>query len=604
MKKAFTLATECKSRKRGFDAVIDNEIHEGEPTEANNEESHPEETAAQRKRRREITFLETRKEDRRAHRRSKAEHEPRRILDEAVVRHCTNKEYRAMLKALPRDKPTEDQVNRLNRAKLRGPNYLGRTALQTVGYHFRKTKQASNGFNSRDLLMPAADTKVNYGVHAQLTDLDQGEVAYGIGQHLIWNDPRGDQFLSYSIDLIFLLHHALNRHHEGQREVTIQYLDRRGAMDAYGEPASFYHALDLYEIYNVPAAKIWKGQSATKLYPRKFTQEFLTHGTITVSDARIKPAPIEDLVAKGLFTLFPELEVTDDYERAGLYEGQVAYRTLGYPPGDVKVQRHRRIYSYDKCATTNPMTSVILTLVQKLARCFMVDKTAEPLLHIFLHFLTLCKRPKQDPIFMHWIRTHYTGIHTSMIEKIWLANNVTANDVIDLYDDGAGEAQPGFTRVADNLPGMMQYLDLIRDAITAFGLPELSLNVIESENALTHDAYAGDDARLNKRVRLGKWYDEEAQTDRREKAKQKRNARKELEKGARESAALRTLTDAGTVDETAASREVTEEPALPIADDEVISEAGEQVAFTDEDLQVLMDEGHEEMRVEVSTATA
>lgn len=544
-----TMGSRSNKRQRANDSEDeDSEVYSDLLAE---EEANAEETATQKKHRRAMNFFQTRMEDRRAHRKPQVEREPRHILDEAILEHWDNKEYRESLKALPRDKPTAEQVEKLKRAELRSPNYLGRTASRTVGRNFKKVKQPSNGFTSRDLLMPAADTKRDYGLNAQLTDLDQGEAAYDIGQHLVWNDPRGDQFLSYSIDLAFLLHHALNRYHEGQREVTVQYVDRRKASNAYGKPAAFYHALDLYEIYNVPGTKIWKGQSVTKLYPRKFTQEYLTHGTITVSDNRIKPAPIERLVEKGLFVLFPELKVGNDHERAGLYEGQVAYRKIGFPPGNVNVQRHPRIYSYTKCARTVPITVELLTLVQKITRCFMVDKTAEPLLHIFLHFLTLHKRPKGDPVFMEWIRTHYTGKYFIMIVRYTLTNLTVAQDVMDVYDDGAGEVQLDFTRVANNLPGVMQYLDLIRDAIAVFDLRPLPANLVEKHNPLTMQDYADDDARLNRTVKLGKWYDEDAQKDQREKAKQRRETKKKEEEERMKVAAAQKLADikAGDADE-------------------------------------------------------
>jgi len=38
---------------------------------------------------------------------------------------------------------------------------------------------------------------------------------------------------------------------------------------------------------------------------------------------------------------------------------------------------------------------------------------------------------------------------------------------------------PGFTIVADNLPGVMQYLDLVRDCISVFDLPRLPPNEIQ-----------------------------------------------------------------------------------------------------------------------------
>ena len=42
---------------------------------------------------------------------------------------------------------------------------------------------------------------------------------------------------------------------------------------------------------------------------------------------------------------------------------------------------------------------------------------------------------------------------------------------------------PGFTVVADNLPGVMQYLDLVRDCIEIFGLLKLPPNEVQHAHA-------------------------------------------------------------------------------------------------------------------------
>ena len=75
-----------------------------------------------------------------------------------------------------------------------------------------------------------------------------------------------------------------------------------------------------------------------------------------------------------------------------------------------------------------------------------------------------------------------------------------AADVIDLYDDGNGGVRKGYTHVASNLPGVMQYLDLIRDAQVALGLRELDPTKVESNNCLTGEVYTEEDVRLQKKA--------------------------------------------------------------------------------------------------------
>ena len=372
-----------------------------------NTDDKPKETAAQRKLRKWNEFLKRRKQERIAGVTPQQQRPPRSVVDEAALEHRDNKYYRAALDKLSREKSTEEQVSHVEWASTLGPNYLGRTASQDTGFAFEWNWNASNGFTSDKILMPAADTHADQGVHDNMTDMTQGALVYMLGQHLIWNDLPSDEFLSYSKDPLFLVIHALNRFHQNQAHVTIQFLDRRRAKDFEGRPSSFYHALDLYEAFEVPKWSGWTGQSSIKLHPRKFTQELLSHGAVVVQDDRLKAVTVDKLIEDGLYNIFPTFRVSRDLKRAGLYMGQVSCRMIGYPPGNVKVQRHRRVYSYPRCSKPVPLTVEFLTKLQKLTRNFMTDPTEEPHLHIFLSFLTFEKRLKKDLVFLDWIKAHY-----------------------------------------------------------------------------------------------------------------------------------------------------------------------------------------------------
>jgi hypothetical protein len=65
---------------------------------------------------------------------------------------------------------------------------------------------------------------------------------------------------------------------------------------------------------------------------------------------------------------------------------------------------------------------------------------------------------------------------------------------------------PGFTIVADNLPGVMQYLDLVRDCIEIFDLPRLPLNDVQHAHAFDGTMgrsfkYAAGDDKWNRKYR-------------------------------------------------------------------------------------------------------
>ena len=234
-----------------------------------------------------------------------------------------NPTYAYRLGELSTKLPTQDQVAALGHSMSMGPKHLGRTA-STVHGHRHAKQWMTNGSTSQDLLLPSADTKKGFESHTRLTDLSQGQIIYMCGLHLTWLNPKHDEFLSYSKELLFLLVHALGRHHTGQRNVTIQYINRGEATTLEGEPAAFYDALDIYNIFGVPSRPGWSNYLDLALNPRKFTHKFLSHGIVRHNDATLKQARLEDLIKDGLFVFFPELEAPENHERCGLYTEQVA----------------------------------------------------------------------------------------------------------------------------------------------------------------------------------------------------------------------------------------------------------------------------------------
>lgn len=242
-------------------------------------------------------------------------------------------DYEGQLQSLPTEFSTQAQINSLEHSTTLGPNYLGRTASLSRGHNFGQYHRKTNGFTAQDLLLPSADIRdERYCSHLRLTDLTQGEIIYMVGNHLIWKDLCGDELLSYSKDPLFLVVHALRRHHEKQGNVTIQFMDRRKAKTPGGDPAAFYVALDLYTAHEVPRWGGWGIANDSKLHPRKFTQEYLTHGPVLYHDSNIKQARIEDLIRDGLYEIFPEFRCPNNHKRTGLYSLQVVYRKVGFPP--------------------------------------------------------------------------------------------------------------------------------------------------------------------------------------------------------------------------------------------------------------------------------
>jgi hypothetical protein len=322
------------------------------------------------------------------------------------------KGYTDSLRDLPKDMPTMEQSRELGKAKLLGPNFLGRTASLTSGQTFGNSRK-TNGSTSQDLLLPAADTNEEYDQHAALEDLSQGEIIYMTGHHLAWADLRGDELLSYSTDMLFLVVHALGRANRGQGGVTIQFLDRRKVRTTDGVRARFYHALDLYTIFEVPRWPGWRWKN--KLHPRKFTHEYLSHGTLRCHDSTLKQADLNDLIHDGLYEIFPPLQTPESHKRVPLYRLQVIYRRIGYPPRFPRIgEVNPLIYSYEDCAEPRAMTIELLQTVRRVSLNFRHREEGsstvktEPPLHAFIGFLTFEKRQRADPVFTQWIQQHYT----------------------------------------------------------------------------------------------------------------------------------------------------------------------------------------------------
>lgn len=407
---------QSSSRKRKASEAL--EVNEGGPAAR--------QTMAERKAERQQQYFDKRLEQRIKFQQLMPTGEPAHVslVDRMARKNAHNEIYCKAMDELSKNLPTGVQKTRLEAAKTMGPNYLGRTASKISGRMFNKYSHRSNGWTSSRILMPAADVYEHEEVHDAITDLTQGDLVYMLGQHLIWNDIHSDEFLSYSKDPLFLVVHALNRAHGGEGDVTIQFFDRRRAKAWDGSRAAFYSALELYDIFEVPKWHGWKANNLDKLHPRKFTQELLSHGTIVLDqESRLKQAPLRDLIRDGLFKIFPELEVPQDQERAGLYTGQVVFRRIGYPPSGVEVKKFPRLYSYAHCARHVAMTEELLETVRKVTLNFIQlpeggdAAQVEPPLHIFLCFLTFHKRERRDAAFLAWIKARYTGKCSPVLKK-------------------------------------------------------------------------------------------------------------------------------------------------------------------------------------------
>lgn len=149
------------------------------------------------------SFMKRRVQDRRNYARPKDQIASRNVVKTTISAQASNKDCVKHLRWLldkKANKPTPEQMERLEEASVRGPHYLTRTNSFTGGHKFGGFLRRTNGFTTQSSMLPAADTHENQAAHDRLGDMSEGEIQFIGGNRLLWKDRPDDQFLSYSSD--------------------------------------------------------------------------------------------------------------------------------------------------------------------------------------------------------------------------------------------------------------------------------------------------------------------------------------------------------------------------------------------------------------------
>jgi hypothetical protein len=144
------------------------------------------------------------------------------------------------------------------------------------------------------------------------------------------------------------------------------------------------------------------------------------------------------------------------------------------------------------------------------------------------------------------------------------------------------------TDVADNLPGYMQYLDLIRDCIALFSLKPLPPNQVETQHVFERlwgrdYVYAAEDDRQHSKDVKSVEYNQEAHMLKREKERERRGRKKKLcaesEAGTPEPGLLETVPASQRI----TTAEQNDQPeGQPVAGDDSMDTAGDEGEDEDE----------------------
>ena len=112
--------------------------------------------------------------------------------------------------------------------------------------------------------------------------------------HLLWKIFSGDEFISWTSSLLWVLQHAIRKDVKGESDVMICVLDTSKV-----ETCSFFAVSDLLRIYKI--------SDEQKLCHRYYVAEYVYHGGIPVHSSS-STVPLELLREHGLFSLLPEMD--------------------------------------------------------------------------------------------------------------------------------------------------------------------------------------------------------------------------------------------------------------------------------------------------------
>ncbi|KAF2098387.1 hypothetical protein NA57DRAFT_57542 [Rhizodiscina lignyota] len=338
--------------------------------------------------------------------------------------------------------------------------------------------KATKGHTSLDLFQPSADNQLGQDCHGSIFDMTVGEVLTMVGHHLLWKDRNPDEFLSFSISMLFVIEHALGRSRKDQFGCFIMMMEPKKATttatrtSTAGRPAPFYGALELLEVYGVRKWEGWGNEDRGGLHPRKFTHEWLLHGNARYTPDNESLLTLDELKAKGLFRIYPEFAIPRRSHSTNLYERLVALRRVLF---DGEGPQYLGIDEIEWAA------DVARGFVQGSGDGDVEDSPAKAPLHAVLMLIGLRKRPQGSQLLIGWIRANYT---------------VGAYD-LEKY------LHPHMHQIADNLPEVEQYLNLVRDACTALNTNMIPDTILDSGSTIgTAGMFLEEDQRLFKEPRL------------------------------------------------------------------------------------------------------
>ncbi|KAK5723319.1 hypothetical protein LTR15_005017 [Elasticomyces elasticus] len=266
---------------------------------------------------------------------------------------------------------------------------------------------------------------------------------------LLSTQSNFDQFTSYTTSLAFALVLARRREALGQRDICITRVATREVTTHTGEQAKFYFVPELLDILGVIQWEGLSNRDRHMLMGTRFHHEYVALGELDMTKNPYRPVMFDQLKAHGLYDFRPGLQIEgNEVEEKKLY-----YRRL---------QLSHQWYGPETMANLDgdalDLTSEHLEHAAKLARLFnpgaggngQIHNTNTPQAHlsIFLDFVGLFRRPKNNKLFAQYVGDTYSKHEVQSI----------------LYQ--------GMERLPNNSPDRLQVMDRTHEACTAVGLRE------------------------------------------------------------------------------------------------------------------------------------
>ncbi|KAK4506757.1 hypothetical protein PRZ48_000490 [Zasmidium cellare] len=364
------------------------------------------------------------------------------------------------------------QKEKLEDPEWHAPKHLFRVASDISSGKYHSTK----GLDSKDVHVPGVSCVKHDGrglgkgiYHIADSLAEERDIIDKLGHRLMWNNRNSDPFLSWTPSMLFVLVLGTAREAKGEKKIHITSIDTDQA--DYGKivrpkykveraddqsialdlnngtvtrdgPTKFYFAERLLRITNARCWNKWKPGQVVKLTNNWYTGEWLSHG-IVLSERNSYRANLLDLLDDELYDYHDQLVTEENEDMRSLYHRCVRARSIAF-----SIHDEAQLLTTEELQKANRHAARFMVSGQGKKKEDELSKLVPPL-HIFLSLLGLKKRVRKDHLFMQWIRDHYTAA--------------------DIASCGYEKT----TKIANNLPEVMETVHLARDACIALEIPEI-----------------------------------------------------------------------------------------------------------------------------------